>query len=302
MSKQPYTIETYDNERDWLEARQLGIGSSEAASVSGLGRDRGQYAVWADKTSPVVIEEKDDIVLFGHLHEPTIAAEFFRRAKLKGDVLDPGEFSLFRRTDFPHHICTPDRLLIALGPGIPYAVLELKTAYYDQAKIWQKRVPLPYMAQIQWQMHVIGVDQAFIAVLCNGYQFRWHPVKRHQRLIDRMVDKVDRFWRDHVEANVAPAPDATEAMSRSLARMYATPEPTIAELSAECDGMGTRYDKLNSLIKKIEAEKLAIKNRVQSEMQCAEYGLLVDGSGFQWSGKNGKRRFTRKKKVSVPDG
>ncbi len=297
----PYTIETYDNERDWLTARLTGCGSSEAASVAGLGRDRGLYAVWADKTSPVVIEEKDDIVLFGHLHEPTIAAEFMRRSQWGGTVEDPGEYTLFRSEEKPWHVCTPDRLLFTRFPNSLEAVLELKTAYYDQAKLWQTKVPLPYMAQIQWQMHVLGVDEAYIAVLCNGYQFKWHPVRRHQELIARLVAKVDRFWHDHVEPNVAPAPDATPATSRALARMYAVAEPIVAELPKECDPLGGRYDKLAELSKKIDAEKRGIQNRIKSEMGNAELGALFDGSGFGWSGKNGSRRFTRKKKVRLSD-
>ena len=296
----PYTIERYHNERDWLQARQLGCGSSDAAAVAGLGRDRGMYSTWAGKTSPVVIEPKDDIVLFGHLHEPVIAAEFERRAKLPEIIVtDPGEYTLFRSKAASWNFCTPDRLL-QLGPDL-YAVLELKTAYFDQAKIWAHRVPLSYIVQMNWQMHVLGVSQGYVAVLMDGYRFAWHPVRRNEKLIQRLIQKVDHFWANHVLPDVAPAPDATAATSRALASLYAVAEPVVADLPEALDEVGAHYDTLSDIAKKCDERKRLIRNFVQAEMKEAEYGQLLDGSGFRWSGSDGKRRFTRVKKVKVPD-
>lgn len=294
-----YTIEKWTTETEWLTARLQGIGSSDAAAVVGLGRDRGLYSIWAEKTSPLHIDnEFNELAYWGHALEDDIADRFMRDSGLNVDIHDPGEYTIFRRTDKPWHICTPDRLLRSVTGDVP---LELKTAHYDQAMIWGKEVPWPYIVQSQWQQHVMDADGGYIAVLCNGRDFAWHPVERNDEIIRRLVQKVDRFWENHVETRIAPPVDATSATSTWLGRIYNAPQPDVFELGDDFYGDGKRWDKIAKLAAKLDKAKELLKNRVKAAMGNCELAQLGDGSGFAWSGSNGSRRFTRKQKVRLPD-
>lgn len=296
----PYTVENWTTETEWLTARLTGIGSSDAAAVVGLGRDRGQYAVWAEKTSPLHQDNQfDELIYWGHALEDDIAERFLRDAGIdRWQLMDPGEYSLYRRTDKPWHICTPDRLI---DKGKTWKPLELKTAHYDQAMIWGKEVPWPYIVQSQWQQHVLGADGGYIAVLCNGRDFAWHPVERNEEIIRRLVKKVDRFWNENVLPKVAPPVDATSATSTWLGRLYAEPQKEIAQLPEDFYRDGKRWDKIARLMGKLDKAKILIKNRVKEAMGNCELADVGDGSGFQWAGTNGSRRFTRKEKLRYPD-
>jgi putative phage-type endonuclease len=299
MATNLYEIERYETEADWLRARLTGIGSSDCAAVVGLGRDRGQYAVWAEKTSPLHVDNQfDELIYWGHALEKPIANRFMHDANPGAELVDYGDYALCRRIDKPWHICTPDRVLSFVTGDVP---VELKTAHYEQAMIWGKEVPWNYIVQSQWQQHVLGADGGYIAVLCNGRDFKWHVVERNDEIIRRLVSKVDRFWHNHVVPRVAPSVDATSATSTWLGRIYSEARKDVAELGDDFYGAGKRWDKLQRLESKIERHKELLKNRVKEAMGNCELAQLGDGSGFAWTGTNGSRRFTRKQKVRLPD-
>lgn len=309
-----YTRERYSNEIDWLNQRLTGIGSSDAGALIGFNLNRGRYSVWVNKTTePEKPDHSDDMALWGHLSESACAKMFMMRAKITDlELQDPGEYTIFRRKDNPTHYCTPDRLLMEKVRRasttelemelVPRAVVECKNAYYDQARIWQREVPANYIAQINWQMYVMDLGTAYVACWLDCGKFVWHRVRRHQRLIDRMIKAADEFWETNVKGNQPPAADATAATSRALARKYADPTPTLFELPEEFDSFGTAYDELCGEASRIDKEKTEMQNRLKAAMGNNELALLKDGSGFAWKGSNGSRRFSRKKKVRVPDG
>ena len=296
-----YELERYENERDWLEARLACVGSSNAAAIVGVDRMRGQYATWAEKTSPIRQREQDDLCYWGHALEPAIAQRFIE--ELDGGAFadylqDPGDFTLCRSAEKSWHGCTPDRLLVTTEGVIP---VELKTAHYDQARVWAKEVPWTYVVQVQWQMHVLGASQAYIAVLCNGRDFQYHPIRRDDEIIRRLVKRVDKFWHDYVLTRTAPPVDANEATREWLATLYDQPKKEIAELiDDEWVGAGERFDKLTRLSSKITKAKTLLTNRIKEKMGNCELAILGDQSGFQWAGEK-SRRFTRKRKVYLED-
>ena len=301
QATQTYMIEKYDNERDWGLARLTLCGSSNAAAIVGVDRTRGLYATWAEKTSPLQVREQDELCYWGHALEKPIFQRFLE--ELDGGAFadyaqDPGEYSLFRSTLKSWHGCTPDRLLVTTEGVIP---VELKTAHYEQARVWAKEVPWSYIVQVHWQMHVLDAQQAYIAVLCNGRDFQYHPIRRNEEIIQRLVKRVDKFWRDHVLTRVAPPVDANQSTREWLASIYSQPKREVAELiDDEFADIGERYDKLSRLSSKIDKAKTLVQNRIKERMGDCELAILGDGSGFSWAG-NKSRRFTRKRKVYLDE-
>jgi putative phage-type endonuclease len=285
-------VETYDSREGWLAARQQSIGASEAAAVVGLAGYKSPYAVWVDKTEPPVFEPMDEIARWGLLLEPAILKEFVHQAGVAADRQPSG--SVWRDPQRPYITATPDAIS---DKGEP---VELKTAHFGAAKVWKNEVPIAYMVQVQHQLHVTEAEQGFIAVLVDGYQFAWHRVKRHQVFIDRLIRKLEIFWKEYVLKRIPPPTDWSEATTKALLRKYPTANGSVVELPDEFEVL---YDEMKSLTAAETAasrRKEEIKNAIRERMGDNRYGYLASGKGFQWSGENGSRRFTLTERCPEP--
>ncbi len=211
---------------------------------------------------------------------------------------DPGDFTIYRDKERPHLFCTPDRLIMD-GDRI-IAPLELKTAHFGAAKKWDKECPIGYLCQMQYQMHILNCNVAYVAVLLEGRAFRWHRVPRHQRFIDKMLARVDRFWERHVIAREAPPTDFSEATSRALARQYPNASDAVAVLPDELQPLVAEYDELTAAESAATKRKDEIKNLLKSQIGDKRYGSFGGNDGFQWNGSDGKRTFRRAKKCPEP--
>lgn len=104
-----------------------------------------------------------------------------------------------------HELQRVDRAIVGheRGPG----VLEIKTvsdrAYWD----WKRDgVPLGYLMQVQWYMHVLGWTWACIAALNRDTgQLDLYEIDARPELMASVAEKVDWFMVHHVEQRVAPA-------------------------------------------------------------------------------------------------
>lgn len=103
-----------------------------------------------------------------------------------------------------HELQRVDRAIVGheRGPG----VLEIKTvsdrAYWD----WKRDgVPMGYLMQVQWYMHVLGWTWACIAALNRDIgQLDLFEIDARPDLMAAVAEKVDWFMSHHVEQRVAP--------------------------------------------------------------------------------------------------
>jgi predicted phage-related endonuclease len=104
-----------------------------------------------------------------------------------------------------HELQRVDRAIVGhpRGPG----VLEIKTvsdrAYWD----WKRDgVPVGYLMQIQWYMHVLGWSWACIAALNRDTgQLELFEFDARPELMESVAEKVDWFMEHHVAQRVAPS-------------------------------------------------------------------------------------------------
>lgn len=265
--------------------------SSWIVGLSGFGSP---YSAWVRLTEPLRIEPMEEIQRWGLLLEEAIRGEFNRVAPIKADTLPP--ITVHRDPNRPYIHATLD----AIGPdGEP---VELKTAHFAAAKVWGKEVPLQYMCQVQQQIHVTGATCGYIAVLCDGYQFSWHRVPRHQTFIDRLLRRLDKFWVEHVEARVPPPTDYSEATTRALAAKYPSSNGAVVELPAEWEALLAEHAELTKQESAAKKRKDEISNLIKERMGDHEYASFGGKEGWKWGGTDGKRRFTRSKSCPEPVG
>lgn len=215
-------------------------------------------------------------------------------------IVNPGDFTIYRSVARPWLFCTPDRLIYN-GESL-VAALEMKCAYYDSAKEWNKGVPLSHQIQAQQQMYVLGVDTVYYAVLLNGCSFRWHLIHRNDRWIEKMLSRLDTFWAA-IQRGEYPNVDASQATAEALARRYPKPNDGKVELPVELTELGEEYDGILKQTRELEKRKLLIQNTAKEAMGENSVAVLGDGTGFGWQANgHGTRTFKRLKKVYVENG
>lgn len=217
-------VRTLDSRADWLRERRHGIGASDSAALYGESPWQSPLSLWAEKrglTAPIDEASVPAYIRWGLKLEPLIASAF---AEDTGrEVIDIPPYTIERDMAHPEILATLDRRQrTAVGIG----VLELKSTNQFARKQWDEGVPLYYQIQVQHQLAVTGAAYASVAVLIGGSEFLWCDVPRNDEFIADLRRRVVEFW-GMVLADVAPAPDATEATKNALRAIFpkeASPE------------------------------------------------------------------------------
>lgn len=173
-------------EKNEKDDRRKFIGGSDAAAIMGLSRYKGAYQLWLEKTGR---EEQEDIsekesVRFGVLLEGTVAQEWARRHNAK--VRRVNERIVHH--DFPFIRAQIDRRIVGGG------ILECKTASLRFADEWTDTMPVHYWVQVQHQLMVTGIDEAWVACLVGGQELKEYHVPRNEEFISAMIEKELEFW------------------------------------------------------------------------------------------------------------
>lgn len=205
--------------KEWLKARQKGIGGSDAASVLGISPWKTNVQLWEEKTGitePEDISEKE-VVRFGKESEAAIRQLF--------------------QLDFPEYQVSYDEFgMIANEPDCPFifatldgeltdqngrkGILEVKTTEIRRPidwKKWKGQVPDYYYAQIVHQLLATGYDFAILkarirerrdifgefgrSVTVRHYLFKRSPLLED---IAYLKEKEIAFWRA-VQTKTRPA-------------------------------------------------------------------------------------------------
>lgn len=281
---------------DWLEARLGGVGASEVAGVLGISRFQSPWSVWQKKVDRVVDQgHPSPEAEAGYRLEPMIADWFLDVCDDGGlpteyEIYDPGDYTMFWAEGAGGPLfATPDRLIEAVREAddneTPFAsttaILELKGAWYDQAKRFRREFPMEYRCQVQVQMHCTGLRQAYYAVLLNGMELVWFKEEYNEPFISAATRKVEQFW-GHVESRTPPPEDFSDATSRAIAAHYDSPEETVVELPRDLAGARADRASLSARISELDRQKQAIGNRIKAALGNHNVGVLPDGTLWTW--------------------
>lgn len=180
--------------------RKKGVGASEAAIVLGLNADISPYQLWMIKTGKMTAEDISDLpqVHWGNVHEEAIAQHY---AETTGCNVRRMNNTIFHKK-YPFMLCHLDRKV----EGSPKH-LECKFSMYardDWGQSGSDIVPMSYIVQVQYQLAVTGYQEADLAVLISGWDFRVYHFKRDEEIIAKLEEEVSAFWKC-VETDTPPA-------------------------------------------------------------------------------------------------
>lgn len=246
----------------WLQARQQGIGSSDAASLFGVGY-RTAADVYRSKVEPAADTEPTGVLARGLALEQTVADLYSRQT---GVGLTPG--AVAARPGRPWMLATTDR---HRPDGNP---VELKTTA-GFGERWGEpgtdEVPAGYLCQVQHQLAVTEADFADLAALdVIAWELRVYRVPADPAFIAWLTEQEGRFWHDHVLPRVPPGPEWERQFDDSI------PLPAVkgkaVELGADALALIDRRKKVGQVRDEADAEYRRLTARLTAMLGDAEVG------------------------------
>ncbi|MCD6582072.1 MAG: YqaJ viral recombinase family protein [Desulfuromusa sp.] len=177
--------------KEQLAMRKSGIGGSDVAAILGISPWKDALEVYQDKVSDITfIDDGNDAMYFGSLHEPMILSEFQRR---NPSLETYGCNKTFRHEAESWILYSPDGYVIENGKK---GIFEAKTARNDSA--WENGIPDYYVTQLRWYMMSEGLEFAWLAVLIGGSEWREYRIERDVVKENEMFLACKKFWEKHV--------------------------------------------------------------------------------------------------------
>ncbi len=273
--------EKIESRENWLKMRQSGIGGSDIAAVLGLSPWKSPVDVWMEKTGRASNNEETEAMYWGNQLEDVVAKEYAKRTGYKVWRVN----HLLRHSEAPCLIASVDRLVstegksrVMVGDEIRTDTgLECKTSSQYAANEWGEdnsdKVPEFYLTQCLHYMGITGCKYWDLACLFCGREFRKYHIMRNEGVIAAIQEAAMKFWKDHVEADVAPAPrsiaDVNALFKRSSDRRITA--------SQEVEDAIKKMVEVKEKIKELESQKESLQEKVCVYMKDSDTLDLPDG-------------------------
>ena len=240
---------------EWHEQRRLGIGASEIAVACGFGRYRTRYDLWREKTGATAPWGGNEATLWGQRNEPHILQDWADRNEAR--IVETQQRFFLQR--WPLLWATVDAVATTIdGEDV---VVEAKCTTSRNAQLGDggDDAPPEWLAQVQVQMLLSGLERAYIAVLIDGNKSREYCVQFDRAVAEALADRAEAWYCEAVETPVPPIEwgntdqqmqRLVEFGGRDLVDMQGSNLPTI----------WAHYEDLGRKIKELEEERAELKS------------------------------------------
>lgn len=287
------------NKEQFRATRSRGIGSSEIGAVLGVDPYCTPYQLWCKKTGRGDEFNGNKYTIAGTRLEKVVV-EYFEEAT--GAKMIPGYEGdvTFFHPDLPHVLATPDRPYHRDGVR---GILECKTT---QRNIDPDFLPESWFCQAQYQAAVLNatpddtlVEEISIAWLFRGLDFHYHTFEYDPAFGAYLIEQADKFWREHVIADVPPEAATASDVEKAHGRH------TAGKVIQATDELLQEWEKLVAVrdrIKILEAERDEIIERFKLIMKDAEAVQYYEETLVTWRNSKPVVRLDSKAlKAEMPD-
>ncbi|GAB6070858.1 YqaJ viral recombinase family protein [Thiomicrorhabdus hydrogeniphila] len=286
-------IETNNlSNEQWLQARQQGIGASDAATAVGLNPYKSQLELWMEKTGRIIpdqpSETEDSPLLWGTVLEPIVAEHYAKRTNRKVRRVN----AILQHAEYPWMLANLDREIVG---DDEVQVLECKTAGIFGSKLWRNGVPEYVQLQVQHQLAVTGQKAADVAVLLGGQSLQIYRIERDDDLIERLIKLEQAFW-NRVLNDTPPPADTSASSETALRILYPTDNGVVLDLSHD-ESANQSFEALLEIreqldkFKKLDAE---LKHQLQQMMGDASIARFKNGQ-TSWKQSSDTTAFDSKR-------
>jgi putative phage-type endonuclease len=267
--------------------RAVGIGGTHVGTICGFSKWSSPMSLWARKTKRVVEPiERNEAMEWGNRLEPVVIDKF---ADTHPDYKIYRDTGMWKHKDREWQIANPDA--IYEKPDGTFGVLEVKTARYEED--WQSRpygkykVPLAYMAQVQWYLQVFGLKEATIVALISGSKYIEIEVAADPFEQEVNLARVELF-RKHLLDDTQPDFDGADKTLETIRKL----NPDIEDTECELGDLGVHYFNAVEDYEKATATLNEMKSRVIDAMGKSKRGLVyTEHMVSRQSGRGGNPPF-----------
>lgn len=271
---------------DWLAARRSGIGSSDVPALLGLVQKNPPLKVYLDKLGHDM-DDAGEAAFWGTVHEEPVARHWAMRNR---SVIR--RVGLVAHQDHPHWMTTLDRRVTEcpLTEDRTPCALEVKTRSAFKNAQWHAGAPDDVLAQMLWQIVVNGYEHMHFAVLIGGNEYHQGTVRADQYtdVIADITTAVDKFWTEHVQAQVPPEPTGDgETLAKLFRRLHPTRSGSvdIARHDDARDALAdyNRHQRAESAAKKAKNQA---KARMIAALGAAQEALIAGERAYSLEPSN----------------
>lgn len=200
------------------------ITASKVSAILGISKYESPRSLWHKMRAEVDPEPPTKIQSRGHYLEPGVLNWFFDQHPelFRMDVAGSYVHSNGWAAATPDSIAVPSSMTVRdlAHPIDTMWPVEAKTAAEDDE--WGERgtdeIPLLYVAQCMWTMHVMGADRIFVPMLTERLEFREYIVHYVPELAADIEAQCKAFL-DSLNADIPPAVDSHPETFRTLKRL-----------------------------------------------------------------------------------
>lgn len=266
---------TEHGSHEWLEARLQGIGASEVSGLLGLVDWDSEWTIWLRKTRrrPADSGIDTEAMFWGRELEPVI-----RRVACERLGLDVELAGTLQSIERPHMLYSPDGLLSDGG------LLETKNTAWFMAAKWDGQIPDHAELQVHHGMYVTGATHAYAAGLIGGNRLEIARIERNERLIELIVSACDRFWHEHVVADVEPPISGTSADREAVDRLYPSGEGDIYVTRDQIEGWHRELGEARKAEATAKRRQMAADNQIRRLIHGGNRLLVGDDEWVRLKG------------------
>ncbi len=167
---------------EWLALRASKITATDAGCILGVDPYCSAYMRWKQKLGLISPQKENFAMLEGRRLEPIARNQF---------TLDTGiqvEPLVLINPNRPWQMASFDGVTVDRKIGV-----EIKCSSRIYEKALNHEIDDHYIAQVQHQIEVLGVDMIFFYAFCNG-KGKLLRINRDESYINNMIDKEYEFW------------------------------------------------------------------------------------------------------------
>lgn len=262
---------------EWLQQRTRGIGGSDVAAIMGISKYKSAYALYMEKVGLLQPEDISDkpAVHWGCVLEPIVGEEYKKnhpnREVRRVNAICKSIKRPWAQASLDYEV---------LDEQLGWGVLEIKTAGLNRAKDWEDGIPLYYQTQIIHYLSVLNRPFADVAVLIGGQDYREYRYMRDMEDEKALVEDVDNFWHQNIEAGVVPQVTNTDSDTQAV---LAAGTPSTGEITDYAGDMTPfeRFLQAKAAYEQADAYYKLTKNEVKKLIGDAK-GVNTPLGKFTW--------------------
>jgi len=277
---------------EWLQMRRMGVGGSDAAAIVGLSQYGSAFQVYCDKVGLMPEQEDNEAMRQGRDLETYVADRF---EEASGKKVRRCNY-IITSPKHPFMLANVDRMIVGEKAG-----LECKTtSVFNRADFESGDIPPQYYVQCQHYMAVTGYPKWYLAVLVLNRGFYWYEIPYNDQDAVALIKAEQEFWEEHVVPRKEPAPDGSSKAAEVIKQLYGQGKDGAATFLLGYEKDLLRYDEIGGLLKQLEKEQEAIKQKIQLEMGEATLAYAGD-KVITWRNVSGSRLDTKRLKAEKPE-